>query len=197
MGARPGRRKYSGTTQTMEAIFFLDEQHGWAAGWAGTILRTADGGAHWEQIKTNAASWSLSSLYFKDANNGWIVGFAGQILRTTDGGTTWKSDSSPVKGWLTSIAFDTRGRGWITHDDGFLRSDDGGQTWKLVNTDARYFLSRLVRIKDTVWALGQSALLRENRDGSKWVKVDTLVPDKTMVYSDPQAPGTVDPDKNR
>ena len=28
-------------TQALEAIFFLDGQRGWAAGWAGTILKTA------------------------------------------------------------------------------------------------------------------------------------------------------------
>lgn len=189
-GGKTWAAQATGTTQTLEAIFFLDEQRGWATGWAGTILRTSDGGAHWEQIKTNAASWSLSSIYFKDTNNGWIVGFAGQILRSTDGGSTWKPQTSPVKGWLTSIAFDTRGRGWITHDDGFLRSDDGGETWKLINTDGRYFLSRLVRVKDTVWALGQSALLRETQDGGKWTRIESLVLDRSMVYTEPQA-GTV------
>jgi photosystem II stability/assembly factor-like uncharacterized protein len=160
----------------METIFFLDEQHGWAAGWAGTIIRTADGGAKWEEIKTTAASWSLSSMYFKDLTNGWIVGFAGQILRSTDGGATWKPQDSPIKGWLTSISFDSKNRGWITHDDGFLLSTDGGETWKKVATDGRYFLSRLVRVKDSMWALGQSTLLRQTGDGTTWKRIDTLTP---------------------
>src|SRR5262249_30998528 len=150
----------SGTTQSIEAVFFLDQQRGWAIGWAGTILRTVDGGKNWLAGKAESATWALSSGYFRDAQNGRVVGVARQILRSTDGGQTWKTQESPVKGWLTSVAFDNQGRGWVTHDDGFLLTEDSGATWKVVKTSGRFFLAKLARVSDTVWALGQSNLLR-------------------------------------
>ena len=170
----------SGTTQSIESVFFLDEQRGWAIGWAGTILLTMDGGKNWQAVKADAATWSLSSVYFRDPQNGWIVGFAGQILNSTDGGKSWKPQTSPVKGWLTSVAFDKEGRGWVTHDDGFLLTEDNGATWKVVKTDGRYFLAKLTRVGDTVWALGQSNLLRLDGPTKTWKRIESLALDRTQ-----------------
>jgi photosystem II stability/assembly factor-like uncharacterized protein len=177
-GGRTWERQKTGTTQALEGIFFLDAKHGWAVGWAGTILRTVDGGATWLKVNAPEAQWSTSAVYFKDEKVGWAVGFAGQILQSTDGGATWKVQTSPAKGALTSIAFDKQGHGWIAYDDGFLTSDDG-QTWKAVPANGRFFLARLLRMNDSLWALGQSVMLRHN-GGTDWKRIDTLVPNTTM-----------------
>jgi 2-oxoisovalerate ferredoxin oxidoreductase beta subunit len=168
----------TGTTQALEALFFLDAQHGWAVGWAGTILRTVDGGANWQQIKTDASQWSLSAVCFRDAQNGWAVGFAGGILHSTDGGVTWKAVKSPVNNWLTSITFDQQNRGYIAYDDGVLTSTDGGATWTPVKADGRYFLSRLIVVNDRMFALGQTSMLRH--EGNAWKKIQSLVPDASL-----------------
>jgi photosystem II stability/assembly factor-like uncharacterized protein len=169
-------RQTTGTSQSLESIFFLDAERGWAVGWAGTILRTANGGQTWEQIRTPAASWSLSSVYFRDAKNGWAVGFAGQILRSRDGGATWDAQTSPVKSWLTCVLFDASNRGWITVDNGFLVSEDGGESWRSLAVDDRAFLSKLVRVKDSVWAIGQSQALKQADSSVAWRKIDKLLP---------------------
>ena len=178
-GGRTWDKQKTGTNQALEGLFFLDAQHGWAVGWAGTIMRTADGGKTWQSIKADEAQWSLSSVYFKDDKTGWAVGFAGQILYSVDGGLKWKVIKSPANGWLTSIAFDKSNHGWITYDDGFLTSEDGGLTWKPVQTDGRYFLARLLRMNDTLWAIGQSVILRQN-GAAGWKRIDTLVPNTAM-----------------
>src|SRR5581483_1184093 len=38
-GGKTWTRQRSTTTLTLESLFFLDKDHGWAAGWSGTILR--------------------------------------------------------------------------------------------------------------------------------------------------------------
>lgn len=177
-GGRTWSAQKTGTTQALEGLFFLDAKHGWAVGWAGTILRTLDGGATWEAVKANEAQWSMSAVYFKDEKMGWAVGFAGQILQSTDGGLNWKVQASPVKSYLTSIAFDKQGHGWIAFDDGLLTSADGGTTWKPVAVDGRYFLARLLRMNDSLWALGQSVMLHYN--GKEWKRIESLVPNTTM-----------------
>lgn len=178
-GGRTWTRQKTGTTQAIEGLFFLDAKRGWAVGWAGTILRTVDGGENWKIIIATEAQWSMSAIYFKDENTGWAVGFAGQILQSKDGGLTWKVQPSPTKASLTSIAFGRDGSGWITFDDGFLRSQDGGSTWTVVRSDGRYFLARLFRAGDRLWALGQSVML-QHAAGEQWKRVESLVPNTMM-----------------
>ena len=175
-GGRTWAKQNSGTSQSLESMFFLDAEHGWAVGWAGTIIRTSNGGQTWEQIKAAAASWSLSSVYFSDAKNGWAVGFAGQILRSRDGGATWDAQTSPAKGWLTCVLFDGANRGWITTDEGLLVSEDKGETWRLVPVSNQVFPTKLVRVKDLLWALGPFQVLRQGDAKVAWQKIDKLVP---------------------
>jgi photosystem II stability/assembly factor-like uncharacterized protein len=178
-GGKTWTKQKTNTTQALEGIFFLDAKHGWTVGWAGTILRTLDGGATWQTAKAADAQWSMSAVYFKDEQSGWAVGFGGQIMQSTDGGATWKVQASPVKASLTSMAFGKDGHGWITYDDGFLTSADGGATWTAVPANGRFFLARLFRMNDDLWALGQSVMLR-HAGGTKWQRIESLVPNTTM-----------------
>ncbi|HEY2015263.1 MAG TPA: YCF48-related protein [Bryobacteraceae bacterium] len=188
-GGRTWTKQKTGTTQTLETIFFLDANHGWTVGWSGTILRTVDGGQTWEKIRADAATWSLTSVYFRDAQNGWMVGFAGQILRSRDGGATWQLQTSPIKSWLTAVAFDSANRGWISYDDGLLVSEDGGETWKAVPAGGRFFLAKLISVNNSLWALGQSMVLKQD-SGLKWARISSLNPGRT-------APAPIIPNTNR
>ncbi len=176
------------TKESLESVFFLDPDHGWAVGWAGTIMLTGDGGKTWKLIRTEAASWSLRSVYFRDVQNGWAVGFGGQILRSRDGGVTWTALKSPIQSWLTSIAFDKSNRGWITSDDSLLVSEDGGDTWRRIDVEDRLFLAQLIRVNDSLWAVGQLGVLRQV-DGVNWKRIENLVTDDPTVDT-PSTPTT-------
>ncbi len=173
----------TGTKEALEGLFFLDANQGWAVGWAGTILRTTDGGKTWQPSHTDAAQWSLTSVYFSDPKNGWIVGFGGQILRSRDGGVTWTSLNSPVKSWLTSIAFDQSKRGWITSDEHLLVSEDGGETWRTVNVDDKLFLAQLIPVNGSLWAVGQLGVLKQT-GGLNWKRIDSIVTDDPTREAD-------------
>jgi photosystem II stability/assembly factor-like uncharacterized protein len=170
-GGKTWSKQNGGVALSLEALFFLDAQNGWAVGWAGTVLHTVDGGQKWQLVKIPGASWSLSSITFQDANHGWIVGFAGQLFQTSDGGKTWEARKSGYSGWLTSIGFDGAKRGWITTDNGFLLSEDGGQTWKLQPTDSQLFLNKVLRNTGITWALGPFGLLKQTAGATQWKKI--------------------------
>jgi len=160
----------------LEAIFFLDPDHGWAVGWSGTILRTADSGKTWQTVKTSAASWSLAAVDFRDLQNGWAVGFSGQLLRSRDGGATWEAQKSPAQSSLTSVASDRANRLWIAADDQLLLSEDGGEKWRAIPLEANCFVTRLFRVGDSVWALGELGIFKQTGSGLEWKHDESFIP---------------------
>ena len=61
----------------------------WVAGAPGSILlRSEDGGIHWESCRTGETT-PLNSLFFLNSDRGWAVGDLGKIMSTKDGGRTW------------------------------------------------------------------------------------------------------------
>lgn len=166
-------RQPTGVNQALDDVFFIDKDCGWAVGWVGTILRTSNGGRTWQAVATPEMLWSLSSVRFRDRQNGWATGFGGEILRTRDGGATWKDLPKPNGKWLSSIFFDSSGRGWITADDVLLVSDGGGENWKPIEVENALFLRRLLQFDGSLWAIGQFGVLRQK--GSKWERLDTFV----------------------
>lgn len=60
-------------------------QVGYSAGDVGTILKTYNAGANWQQQNTGT-SLKLNKVFFLDLDNGFAVGKNGIILRTTSGG---------------------------------------------------------------------------------------------------------------
>jgi len=59
-----------------------------AVGERGLIIRSADGGASWEQ-SSSPVSVTLTAVHFPSSEKGWAVGHAGTILHSGDGGATW------------------------------------------------------------------------------------------------------------
>jgi photosystem II stability/assembly factor-like uncharacterized protein len=173
-GGKTWNRQESGAQQGLDCIFFADADHGWAVGWAGTIVRTTNGGRTWEGVRAASGFWSLSSVYFRDASQGWAVGFRGQVLRSNDGGVTWEQQTIPVQSSLTSVVIDASGRGWITGSNHLLTSEDGGATWRSVAIDGTPFLHQVLPVKDTLWAIGQSRVLRRAGDGQVFSALTTL-----------------------
>lgn len=170
-GGRTWAQEKSNVTQPLECLFFLDAQNGWAGGWIGNVTRTTDGGRTWTAGKVPAMAWTVNAIYFKDQKNGWAVGFAGQILRTKDGGANWTAEDTPTNFSLTSIMFDSSGTGWIAADNDLLISKDGGEKWEFIDLTGQPFLTRIVRVGDALWAVGQYNLLKLAAGSQQWQEV--------------------------
>jgi photosystem II stability/assembly factor-like uncharacterized protein len=116
-----------------ESVFFVDTSFGWVVGASDTmtgavILKTTDGGAHWNISRSGNANESLHSAYFADRNIGWVAADY-KILYTTDGGETWSVQNFGYL--LKSIQFIGQ-TGWVVGEFGrILRTVDGGAHWRL------------------------------------------------------------------
>ena len=83
------------TTSDLHSVDFVDENIGWAAGTAGLIIRTTNGGLNW-QNQSVQPNYYLESVYFVNENLGWTVGNDGVILKTTNGGVNFIDDGDEV-----------------------------------------------------------------------------------------------------
>jgi photosystem II stability/assembly factor-like uncharacterized protein len=111
-------------------IFFLDENHGWVAGSAGTIMRTTDGGEAW--VGAVVDSGDFRDVHFIDAQEGWLAGKDGAFYRTMDGGACWQrivSSGCPPDEDYSHVHFMGNALGFVQGVLGVYRTEDGGAEW--------------------------------------------------------------------
>ncbi len=151
---------YNNPNDTLFALDFLDNQHGWAAGWNGKIAMTTDGGDTWNQIYDEGRN-HFSDIHFTTETEGWVVSSSNTdtIWHTTDGGLSWLKSPLPVKTNWRAISFKDATTGWIDGgSDGYgvvLRTDNGGDGWYITHESPDALLGiYAVPGQETVWATG-------------------------------------------
>jgi photosystem II stability/assembly factor-like uncharacterized protein len=127
----------SGTTNTLNSVYFTEVNTGYAVGDSGTILKTMDGGSNW-QLQNSGVSSSLNSVYFYDSNTGYTVGDSGTILKTTNGGILWTNQFTDILKGMNSIYFTNIDTGYIVGDQDdtcyILKTINGGNLWSIIYT---------------------------------------------------------------
>lgn len=150
------------------------------------MLRTVDGGRHWQRVILPTAN----------LDGGYL---GAQITHSTDGGATWKALPIPLKpygGRFRAVQFATVSTGWIAGDGGaLLKTTDGGATWKqqnpldLYGTYATYLdVSFVDGLTGWVAVNGESAesyLLHTSDGGRTWERQDLPVQLVTRVVASP------------
>ncbi|HET8647598.1 MAG TPA: YCF48-related protein, partial [Vicinamibacteria bacterium] len=165
-------------TDSLHALFFLDAQHGWAAG--NGLFHTSNGGETW--IKDN--SWgSIYDLFFLDTQRGWACGNGGVTYRTTNGGLSWSWTAVGTMDTLSSVWFVDALRGWTVDIAGRIYlSTDGGQSWTL-QFQAPGGLSTLQFFDGQEgWAIGGNTFLHTVNGGQSWTQT-SAVPQGTWSYA--------------
>ena len=124
----------------LRGLSAVDARVAWASGQRGTVLRTLDGGASWQQVAiAEARDLDLRDIKAFDADNAVALsigpGEASRLYRTADGGRSWRevARNREAKGFWDCMAFD-RGHGRLLGDpvDGryrLLETRDGGRNW--------------------------------------------------------------------
>jgi photosystem II stability/assembly factor-like uncharacterized protein len=65
------------------AVAFIDDRHGWVAGYQGELFYTDDGGSDWAEHDPSTLGNRLYAIVFRDAIHGWAVGQTGTIIACT------------------------------------------------------------------------------------------------------------------
>lgn len=133
----------SGVNVRLRGISATSADVAWASGREGTVLRTTDGGEHWQVIKVpDAGELDFRDVEGFDADTAVILsigpGESSRIYRTNDGGKTWQLalHNRDPRAFFDCMAFDGE-RGWILGDpvDGRFQvfaTDNGGRDWRLL-----------------------------------------------------------------
>ncbi|MDP2243953.1 YCF48-related protein [Pseudomonas sp.] len=128
------------TRQMLTALFFVDDQHGWAVGHDAQILASNDGGVTWvkqfEDLQREEGSPFLD-VWFQDVNTGFVVGAYGALFTTNDGGKRWEDvsdrlDSEDGYHLNAIVAVKDAGLFVVGELGGMFRSADLGQTWETI-----------------------------------------------------------------
>jgi photosystem II stability/assembly factor-like uncharacterized protein len=140
----------SGVTARLRGVSAVSEEVAWASGTGGTVVRTVDGGATWQDVsipEAAEAALDLRDIEAFDAATAYAlsIGSGGEsrIFKTTDGGATWETQfvNPEPQGFFDAMSFWDAERGLAVSDsiDGefyVLRTEDGGRNWVRVPAGA-------------------------------------------------------------
>ncbi len=180
-----------GTTDNLTDIYFLNDQMGWILGSSGTLIKTSDGGEHWD-IDTIPYQ-GLKKIQFISEETGWIIGNDSLVLKTTDGGISWLEQKVNL-GSLGDIHFFNDQVGLICGgQEGeygkILRTTDGGKIWqKNTLSDYSPVLTKFCFIDSlNGWTTGVAFLFKTSDAGITWEKISNGTSDEVfdIYFADP------------
>jgi photosystem II stability/assembly factor-like uncharacterized protein len=135
----------SGTKAALRGVHSVNGVVAWASGSGGTVLRTTDGGAHWQTCATpdaaDGATLDFRGVEAWGANTAIVMasgpGDKSRLYKTTDGCKSWEllfANPNAPAGFFDSF--------WLNGNHGMLLGDpvdgqfvvlltsNGGQSWK-------------------------------------------------------------------
>jgi photosystem II stability/assembly factor-like uncharacterized protein len=189
----PERRFGRRGGQRVASVYFLDVEHAWAVGSAGSIYYSANAGKTWERQLGEQERNDFREVLFYDDKIGWIAGEGGALLETQDGGQTWRKLSSQTRQRLIGVHFASLEPkwGWAMQRDGTVLYTTDGNIWTAGDTPERppfmegdapgsFSLNDVSFGKFSEgWAVGQFGDIIHNKDGGPtWTLQRTTANDR-------------------
>ncbi len=190
--------QYSGSNEEpLDAVYFVDENHGWAVGNMSAILHTSDGGNNWT-TQMSGTGYQFEDVYFVNPDTGWVVGldlslqhFA-VIFSTVDGGTTWNLQTFGSDDSFQGVQFVNDSTGWVVGGSNteaiVFHTSDGGNNWTSQTPGTSNFLSGVSFVdEDNGWAVGfNGTIIHTSTGGIVGIEDDDYtashLPEKFMLY---------------
>jgi hypothetical protein len=143
--ASPWQMQDSGTTASLRGIHSVDGSVAWASGTGGTVLKTTDGGQHWQPCSIPDGDKDGATLDFRgiqawDSDTAIVMasgpGEKSRLYRTSDGCKKWKLilKNKDKAGFWDALHLDRGQWGWLLGDPvngafSLFASNDAGKHW--------------------------------------------------------------------
>ncbi len=173
---------------TVETLFFLDDNIGYAARRNRTVSKTTDGGLTWTQIMKDTMATSINNydVQFLNEDVGFVVGKGNSdvsaFYKTSDGGVTWSSQIATLPNELNALHFFDANNGVVVGDESVIAfTTDGGNSWSTVkaNNAPAGDYDKMEFLNDNFGLACGDFLIKSNDAGKTWdyVAVDGLTKD--------------------
>lgn len=132
-------------TENLQGIYLIGENL-FATGSKGTLLRSNDGGDHWQKLPSNTTIAIQYLLAIPQSNIIIATGLNGLILRSEDSGNNWQTIPSPEQDNLREPVRDkTTGIIYLSSRSGnILFSRDSGASWELMQRVTQHSIKGLL-----------------------------------------------------
>jgi len=132
--------QHSGTNVTLNDVFMINENTGYAAGNTGVILRTTNSGNNWSNI-FGQTNYDALSVNFLNLNTGWIYLKSNSerdstfFLKTTNNGVSWNKsfiDTNEIPGGFINFQFINENTGFLADFYKLRKTTNGGLNWSVL-----------------------------------------------------------------
>lgn len=159
----------SAVPDNLYGVHFINKDTGFVAGGSlndSRILRTTNGGDHWENISFTQSKW-LYDIAFINDSTGITCGYNGVIYKTTDYGSSWSARPSETTDWLYSIDFLNKDTGFITGVNGrIIKTVNGGNNWTSITSNINAWILDIDFYNDTIgFVCGEDGRIFKTTDG--------------------------------
>jgi photosystem II stability/assembly factor-like uncharacterized protein len=148
----------------------------------GDVVRSGDGGEHWDALEVAPANKSFLAALSYDPRSESLLAVTqnGSLVRSRDGGATWSKAAPDLGGEIRGLLAAQDGR-LITFGTGgrVATSPDSGASWQIARPGIDAQLREVVALGGGRFvATGQlGAILRSSDRGESWESIDVAWPD--------------------
>ncbi len=165
-------RASSNTKNNLNGITFPSDDLGFACGEGGTILKSSNYGADWEELLPKVDSFiTFTDIKFLSSNLGLVVSDGGRIFRTEDGGANWQNVLQ-LQGENFFRIYLSGGATFVCGAKGLiLKSNNGGYSFRRVNSNTSNLIFNIFFVnQSTGYAVGWNGTILKTSDaGENWV----------------------------
>lgn len=159
----------SGTTNTLKAVYFVNENTGFIIG-ENLILSTSNAGLNWNNSILQGRN---NDILFVNNNTGFICSDSGKIHKTTNTGVSWNLINSGTSNTLMRISFQNENTGIVVgFNRTILKTINSGISWinLLTNNDTLNFFGCKIIDNDNYIVTGSSSsIYRTTNSGADWI----------------------------